>query len=95
MSASVADAADDGQTVLGTLFIIKKSGKVGKGLNWYKNTSRKELIIGRDASCDVRVQVPTASRRHCRIRLVDAKEGVFVLENFSGINPTTLNEVRL
>ena len=73
--------------------IIKKNGKVGKGLNWYKNANREELIIGRDASCDVRVQVPTASRRHCRIRLVDAKEGVFVLENFSDINPTTLNEV--
>ena len=99
------------QTLLGTLLIIKKSGNIGKGLRWYNDRTSTGLTIGREEQCDVRVQIPTASRRHCRISyqpaassnlctsssssasaaLSDVQTGAFYIQNYSKVNPTTLN----
>jgi len=96
------------QTLLGTLLIIKKSGNIGKGLRWYNDRTSTGLTIGREEQCDVRVQIPTASRRHCRISYqqsspcasasssaslssLDIQAGAFYIQNYSKVNPTTLN----
>ena len=109
-ATATTTAKNHNSHTIATLFIIKKNGNVGKGLKWTSDRSTDTFVIGRESQCDVRVQLLTASRRHCIIRKIlstmsdavavaagcSSNENFdpkfhFVLENYSRVNPTTLN----
>jgi hypothetical protein len=47
-----------------------------------------ELVIGRDATCDLRFPDPRLSRRHCRLTLLN---GVVWIADLGSANGTTVN----
>jgi serine phosphatase RsbU (regulator of sigma subunit) len=53
---------------------------------------RREIVIGRDASCDVVFRERTVSRRHARIV---HREGVFFVEDLQSINGVEVNGQRI
>ena len=56
--------------LVGQITVIKRSGKDGATLDW--GIEKSGLLIGRHEDCDIRVQLPTVSRRHASFG-VDAK----------------------
>ena len=100
---TVAVVKHEEDSHLATLYIVKKNGTLGKGLKWmhsrtnhknnnHNNNNTTTLLIGRDPQCDVRVQLLTASRRHCMIRYHPTYH-VFTILNRSRVNPTTLQQI--
>jgi predicted component of type VI protein secretion system len=51
-----------------------------------------DLVLGRDARCEVHVDDPTVSRRHAALRWC---EGVWMLEDLSSTNGTWVNGRRV
>ena len=51
---------------------------------------KPESIIGRDASCDMVIDDPLISKKHCKITLVD-DQGHYHIEDMDSTNSTYLN----
>ena len=64
----------------------------GPGLGRRWSLDREELVVGRDAGCDVSLPIDTVSRRHCRVRVRGEAISVMDLGSTNGtaINDTTL-----
>jgi len=73
---------------VGSVIVIRRSGKDGATLDW--NANKAGLLLGRHEDCDIRVQLPTVSRRHATLS-VDKQSGVVTLCDHSPVNPTQLN----
>jgi pSer/pThr/pTyr-binding forkhead associated (FHA) protein len=50
---------------------------------------KKETIVGRDETCDITIDDPLISKKHCRITLTD--EGHYHIEDLDSTNSTYLN----
>ncbi|XP_037790637.1 proliferation marker protein Ki-67-like [Penaeus monodon] len=72
--------------ILGYIVVIKRSGADGTPFP-LTNTS---CSIGRNNECDIRVQLPSVSRQHCRVDVEPS--GKAYITNLSQTNPTPLNE---
>lgn len=57
------------------------------GRRW--SLDRDELLIGRDAGCDVSLPIDTVSRRHCRVAV---RGNVVVLADLGSTNGTAIND---
>ena len=75
---------------IGHITVIKRSGKDGATLDW--NSDKPGLLFGRHEDCDIRVQLPTVSRRHASF-VVDGKTGLVHVQDHSSVNTTTVNNV--
>lgn len=64
------------------LHILKKS--TGDTLGEFAIGDASELIIGRDESCDVRINAKSVSREHCSIEEVDGELTIRDLESTGG-----------
>lgn len=64
----------------------------GPGLGRRWTLDRDEVVVGRDAGCDVSIPIDTVSRRHCRVRVRGEAVSVMDLGSTNGtaINDTTL-----
>ncbi|KAJ1724926.1 antigen identified by monoclonal antibody Ki-67 [Coemansia erecta] len=67
----------------GHLVVIARSGADGKAFPMHSD----RVVIGRQETCDIRMQRPEVSKQHCTIRVVDNK---VVLRNLSE-NGTAVN----
>jgi len=56
------------------------------GLDW--TGAQNELLVGRHASCDVRLRSPTVSRRHARLVFRDA---AWIVQDLESKNGTAVN----
>jgi len=54
--------------------------------------TEEDLIIGRDKASNLRVDHPTVSRKHIKISY---ENGKYYIENYSGVNPVTINNEQL
>lgn len=66
------------------LVTIKRSGDDGA----HFPLSLSSCLFGRSIECDIRIQLPVVSKKHCRI---EVKEQEAILYNFSSANPTQVN----
>uniref|UniRef100_A0A8C6I3D9 Antigen identified by monoclonal antibody Ki 67 n=1 Tax=Mus spicilegus TaxID=10103 RepID=A0A8C6I3D9_MUSSI len=66
------------------LVTIKRSGDDGA----HFPLSLSSCLFGRSIECDIRIQLPVVSKRHCKI---EVKEQEAILYNFSSTNPTRVN----
>nr|XP_034345919.1 proliferation marker protein Ki-67 isoform X2 [Arvicanthis niloticus] len=66
------------------LVTIKRSGEDGA----HFPLSLSSCLFGRSIECDIRIQLPVVSKKHCRI---EVKEEEAILYNFSSTNPTKVN----
>jgi len=57
------------------------------GRRW--SLDRDEVVIGREAGCDILVPIDTVSRRHCAVR---RSAGGFVLADLGSTNGTAVND---
>ena len=73
---------------VGSVVVIRRSGKDGATLDW--DSSKPGLLLGRHEDCDIRVQLPTVSRRHATLS-VDSLTGVVTIADHSPVNPTQIN----
>lgn len=64
------------------LHILKKS--TGDTLGEFAIGDASELIIGRDESCDVRINARSVSREHCSIEQIDGEMTLRDLESTGG-----------
>lgn len=55
----------------------------------------KPMVIGRDASCDLILESPRLSRRHCAIRRFNGGLAALEIEDLGSSNGTWVNGVRL
>jgi antigen KI-67 len=74
---------------VGTITVIKRSGKDGARLEW--DSEKSVLLIGRHEDCDIRVQLPTVSRRHATFE-VDPKTKLVMIKDHSAVNRTKIND---
>lgn len=74
---------------VGSVVVICRSGKDGATLNW--DSKKPGLLLGRHEDCDIRVQLPTVSRRHATLSY-DPVTGIVTLVDHSPVNPTQLNK---
>ncbi|XP_051925574.1 proliferation marker protein Ki-67 isoform X3 [Hippocampus zosterae] len=72
----------------GKIVVIKRTGGDGTEL-----PLTASCLFGRNADCDVRIQLPQVSKEHCRIDLNENKE--VILTNLSSVNPTLINGEQL
>uniref|UniRef100_E9PVX6-2 Isoform 2 of Proliferation marker protein Ki-67 n=1 Tax=Mus musculus TaxID=10090 RepID=E9PVX6-2 len=70
------------------LVTIKRSGDDGA----HFPLSLSSCLFGRSIECDIRIQLPVVSKRHCKI---EVKEQEAILYNFSSTNPTQVNGVTI
>ncbi|XP_031244510.1 proliferation marker protein Ki-67 isoform X2 [Mastomys coucha] len=66
------------------LVTIKRSGEDGA----HFPLSLSSCLFGRSIECDIRIQLPVVSKKHCKI---EVKEQEATLYNFSSTNPTQVN----
>ncbi|XP_052052413.1 proliferation marker protein Ki-67 isoform X2 [Apodemus sylvaticus] len=66
------------------LVTIKRSGDDGA----HFPLSLNSCLFGRSIECDIRIQLPVVSKKHCKI---EVKEQEAILYNFSSTNPTQVN----
>ncbi|XP_051001449.1 proliferation marker protein Ki-67 [Acomys russatus] len=66
------------------LVTIKRSGDDGA----HFPLSLSSCLFGRSIECDIRIQLPVVSKKHCKI---EVKGQEAVLYNFSSTNPTQVN----
>ncbi|XP_036063398.1 proliferation marker protein Ki-67 [Onychomys torridus] len=66
------------------LVTIKRSGDDGA----HFPLSLSSCLFGRSIECDIRIQLPVVSKKHCKIE-VNGQEAI--LYNFSSTNPTQVN----
>ncbi|EDM11799.1 rCG47366 [Rattus norvegicus] len=66
------------------LVTIKRSGDDGA----HFPLSLSSCLFGRSIECDIRIQLPVVSKKHCKI---EVKEQEAILYNFSSANPTQVN----
>ncbi|XP_049993272.1 proliferation marker protein Ki-67 isoform X2 [Alexandromys fortis] len=66
------------------LVTIKRSG--GDGAHFPLTLS--SCLFGRSIECDIRIQLPVVSKKHCKIEINDRQA---ILHNFSSTNPTQVN----
>ncbi|GAB1292827.1 Proliferation marker protein Ki-67 [Apodemus speciosus] len=66
------------------LVTIKRSGDDGA----HFPLSLSSCLFGRSIECDIRIQLPVVSKKHCKI---EVKEQEAILHNFSSTNPTQVN----
>lgn len=59
-------------------------------LDW--EGGQDELVLGREASCDVVLSDPCVSRRHARLLF---RDGNWVIQDLRSTNGTTVNDVRV
>ncbi|GMH80891.1 hypothetical protein TL16_g08737 [Triparma laevis f. inornata] len=78
--------------LIGQITVIKRSGRDGATLDW--SLDKSSLLIGRHEDCDIRVQLPTVSRRHASF-LFDDKSKVVCIKDHSSVNTTTVNNVAI
>ncbi|KAM9197441.1 proliferation marker protein Ki-67 [Dugong dugon] len=69
---------------LGRLVVIRRTGSDGTHFPLCRDT----CLFGRGIECDIRIQLPVVSQKHCKI---DIRQQEAVLINFSTTNPTQLN----
>nr|XP_021492465.1 proliferation marker protein Ki-67 isoform X2 [Meriones unguiculatus] len=66
------------------LVTIKRNGDDGA----HFPLSLSSCLFGRSIECDIRIQLPVVSKKHCKIQV---KEQEAILYNFSSTNPTQVN----
>ncbi|GMH47177.1 hypothetical protein TrRE_jg2686, partial [Triparma retinervis] len=76
--------------LVGRITVIKRSGKDGARLDW--DVEKEGLLVGRHEDCDIRVQLPTVSRRHATLA-VDKKSKIVTIVDHSSVNTTTVNNI--
>uniref|UniRef100_A0A8C5WG54 FHA domain-containing protein n=1 Tax=Leptobrachium leishanense TaxID=445787 RepID=A0A8C5WG54_9ANUR len=69
----------------GEIIVIKRNGSDGTHFPLTATT----CLFGRQAECDIRIQLPHVSKEHCRVEVKGNKE-IFVT-NLSTVNPAQLN----
>ena len=62
----------------GRIVVLKKDGTEGA----FFDITREDIIIGRDANCDIRIKLPSVSRKHVRIYLDENGEVCSIIDNF-------------
>jgi hypothetical protein len=80
---------------------VARAGTVN--LMWYdpagkvqaKAVGVAEVIIGREAGCDVVLASPKVSRRHCAVRQAKAGGAILEVEELGSSNGTAVNGVQL
>ncbi|XP_017274054.1 proliferation marker protein Ki-67 [Kryptolebias marmoratus] len=72
----------------GKIVVIKRSGVDGTEF-----PLTASCLFGRKPECDIRIQLPSVSKEHCRIDLNENKE--VILTNLSSANPTCVNGAAL
>ena len=77
-------------SLVGQITVIKRSGKDGATLDW--GVDKPNLLIGRHEDCDIRVQLPTVSRRHASF-IVDKISKIVSICDHSSVNTTTVNNI--
>jgi adenylate cyclase len=65
--------------------VVKNEGVVEKEVA----LATEAFLIGRDPECDLAINLPFLSRKHCRIR---RERGRYILEDLQSLNGTLLNE---
>ncbi|XP_074642038.1 uncharacterized protein LOC141899563 [Tubulanus polymorphus] len=73
-------------TLYGKIVIIKKKGG-GDGTNYPLTAT--SCLFGRAEECDIRIQLPNVSDKHCRLEV--NQNGEVFLTNLSNVNPTLIN----
>jgi pSer/pThr/pTyr-binding forkhead associated (FHA) protein len=73
------------------------SRKTGQLVSAFAIGDNAEILIGRDAGCDVRISAPSVSREHCVIEQVDGEYYLRDLESSGGtlLDGEPIDEVRL
>ncbi|XP_075828705.1 proliferation marker protein Ki-67 isoform X4 [Microtus pennsylvanicus] len=66
------------------LVTIKRSGDDGA----HFPLTLSSCLFGRSIECDIRIQLPVVSKKHCKIEINDQQA---ILHNFSSTNPTQVN----
>jgi len=66
-------------------YLVALSGS-SRGGCWL--TDQRGLVLGRDTDCDIALQDPTISRRHCRLLLI---QGEVKFEDLGSRNPALVN----
>lgn len=69
MDAGVGPGLTRGEGPVGTVIVVRKSGRDGGRFPLEKGTA----IIGRLESCDIRIALPYVSRKHAELRVEDGK----------------------
>jgi pSer/pThr/pTyr-binding forkhead associated (FHA) protein len=64
------------------------SRKTGTLIGAFAIGDADEILIGRDAACDVRISAPSVSREHCVIEVI---EGVHMLRDLDSTGGTMLD----
>ena len=72
---------------LGNIIIVKRNGKDGP----IYPVNKKITTIGRSESCDIRIQLPVVSNKHCEITCQG--ENQCTIRNISKTNNTKLNNI--
>nr|XP_048311293.1 proliferation marker protein Ki-67 [Myodes glareolus] len=66
------------------LVTIKRSGDDGA----HFPLTLSSCLFGRSIECDIRIQLPVVSKKHCKIEIIEQEA---ILHNFSSTNPTQVN----
>lgn len=53
------------------------------------------MIIGKDISCDFRLDFPQISRKHAELTVIDEDGGIFLIEDLDSSNGTYVNDMRI
>ena len=72
------------------LIVLLRNGEKSNNL---RVIDANGVTIGRESDCDIRIKLPSVSRQHAK--LIINNKGLVVLQNFSKINPTLLNDVAI
>ncbi|KAB7498399.1 Antigen KI-67 [Armadillidium nasatum] len=78
-----------GMKVYGYVVVIKRAG--GDYTSYPLTTKR--CIIGKNNDCDIRIQLPSVSKLHCKIEVDDA--GKAYITNLNRNNSTLLNDEKI
>ena len=62
------------------------------GGDWALPADGTTLVLGRDPACDVHLDDPSVSSRHCRIT---ARDGQVLVDDLSSTNGTIINTARI
>ena len=69
----------------GFVVVVRRTGAEGSSFPVVADS----CTIGRHSDCDVRVQLPTVSRQHCRVDI--GPDGQALLRALAGVNPPLVN----